>query len=311
MKILVSRVDNIGDVILTLPLCGWLKKSIKDCEVYFLGKELTRDIVAKSQFIDKFYVWDGSLPKVDCILHVFPNKEVAIKAKKERIKLRVATSHRLYHFLYCNRLVNFSRIRSDLHEAQLNFKLLEGLKINFLPKREDLHKLCGWSGENHKFPGLDAGKFNLVFHIKSRGSAKEWKSSNYLELAKSLPSETFNIILTGTKEESLLIKEEIPEIFRLDNIINTTGKLSLQELIKLLSSCDGLLACSTGPLHIASVSGTNTLGLYPKNRPMHAGRWAPIGEKSSFIEESNESTYKYLSISVDQVKLVLMKWIQA
>ena len=43
------------------------------------------------------------------------------------------------------------------------------------------------------------------------------------------------------------------------------------------------MACSTGPLHIASALGINTTGLYPPLKPMHPGRWRPIGEKSEVL----------------------------
>ena len=44
-----------------------------------------------------------------------------------------------------------------------------------------------------------------------------------------------------------------------------------------------LYAASTGPLHIAAALGKLTIGLYPPIKPMHPGRWAPLGNLSTFI----------------------------
>ena len=59
--------------------------------------------------------------------------------------------------------------------------------------------------------------------------------------------------------------------------------MSLKELIAFIQKADGLIAASTGPLHIAAVSGKIAIGLYPPIRPMHPGRWAPIGKKAEAL----------------------------
>jgi len=56
------------------------------------------------------------------------------------------------------------------------------------------------------------------------------------------------------------------------------GMLSLDQYIALIAHCQGLIAASTGPLHIAAATGTHAFGIYPPIRPMHSGRWAPIGK---------------------------------
>ena len=308
MKILISRVDSIGDVVLTLPLCGWIKQNLPHCEVHFLCQQMTVDVIRMSEFVDHIHVWDGVLPEVDAILHIFPKKEIAIAAKKQRIATRVGTSHRSIHWRTCNKLVHFSRTKSDLHEAQLNFRLLEGLDVDHTPTLSELPSLIGWRAKKNHSEFL-SDKFDLVFHIKSRGSAKEWKPSNYLEVAKQLSADDFNIILTGTRAEGALIREEVPEIFDLENVTDSTGKLSLGELIDLLASVEGFLACSTGPLHLAAVSGTNALGLYPKTRPMHAGRWGPLGSNSAYLEEKTASKLRYLNIEPALVKEKIESWV--
>ena len=88
-RILISRTDSIGDVLLTLPMAGVLKKHFPDSNVIFLGRNYTRDIVALSSYIDEFISWDDQekLDKhaksnwlktvnADTIIHVFPKVEI-------------------------------------------------------------------------------------------------------------------------------------------------------------------------------------------------------------------------------------------
>ena len=55
------------------------------------------------------------------------------------------------------------------------------------------------------------------------------------------------------------------------------GLLSLDQLMMLIGASDALVAASTGPLHIAAASGIRAIGLFSMRRPIHPGRWAPIG----------------------------------
>ena len=132
-SLIISRTDSIGDVVLTLPMAGYIKKYFPHCKIIFLGRNYTRDVVALSQFVDEFVSWDDVEArknlKADCIIHVFPVKEIAQQAKQNGIKLRVGTTNRLYHWMTCNRLISLSRKNSPLHESQLNLQLLKFLRI--------------------------------------------------------------------------------------------------------------------------------------------------------------------------------------
>ncbi len=151
-------------------------------------------------------------------------------------------------------------------------------------------------------------KFNLLLHIKSFGNAKEWESSNFLRLARQLPADRFQIILTGTKNEGEQIKKEIPDIFTLENSTDVTGHFEIDAFYRFVQCADGLVACSTGPLHIAAAKGIHALGLYPSARPKHAGRWGPLGPKAEFIEDTN-SMDEPLNIPVEAVYQKVMKWL--
>ncbi len=314
-RILISRTDSIGDIILTLPMAGILKKHFPDCTIFFLGNDYTKSIIENSSFIDQFLnVKDLTIEgicqlELNAVIHVFPNKDVARLAKKAQVPIRIGTSHRVFHWVTCNKLISFSRKKSDLHEAILNLKLIQPLGIDSSYKVDDLPKFYGWKVSDTSFKEFATDKFNLVIHMKSKGSAAEWPVSNYMELVKTLPK-VYQVYITGTKAEGELIQNECPEIMNLENVKDVTGLFNLKDFITFIGHADGLLACSTGPLHIAAASGIHALGLYPDQKPMHAGRWAPIGEKAQFIEsniiESNGKSY--LNTDVQEVLSVIESW---
>jgi heptosyltransferase-3 len=324
--IIISRTDNIGDVMLTLPLAGHIRQKFPEANILFLAKKYIRPIIESCEHINKFVDWDEiqSLPSEDqlsrlksfnaeVILHIFPNIEVAALASKAGIPNRVGTSHRSYHWLYCNKRVSFTRKGSDLHEAQLNVELAKPLGITSIPKLEEIKSLYGftkipkWTGEEL----IDKNRFNLILHPKSRGSAREWEWKNWNQLAEILPKEKYKLFVTGTENEGEEIRKNL--LINHPEITDLTGKLDLAQLVAFISKADGLVACSTGPLHIAAALGKRAIGLYPSIRPMHPGRWAPLGQKAAYLvleKECSDCKKKNYcscinSLTPEQVKALL------
>jgi heptosyltransferase III len=290
-RILISRTDSIGDVMLTLPMCVWIKKQFPLATLIYLGKSYTKPVVNCFSVVDEFVDWNTfeKLPTVekinrlrelniDTIIHVFPNKEIAQLAKKTKIKHRIGTSHRGFHFLTCNNKVNFTRKNAKEHESQLNFHLLKPLGLKEIPSLEEVNKMT----EFFSVPTIELPndlaiptKKSIVLHPKSQGSAVEWPIESYIRLAEKLTQNNWTVYFTGTEKEGLLFREFLPAN---QHIIDLTGKLDLTELIVFISKVTALVACSTGPLHIAGFVNTHTIGLFSPRIPIHPGRWQPLGK---------------------------------
>lgn len=328
-KIIISRTDSIGDVVLTLPLAGILKKKIPGVQIYFLGQSYTRAVVQCCGHVDRFIDKDefkklkenekrGLLKvlDVDAIVHVFPDKEIAHLAKKAKIPTRIGTSHRLFHWTTCNYRLNFTRKNSELHESQLNVKLLAPFGINEVYSLNELHSLAGFSNKfslPEKWKNLlDPGKKKIILHPKSKGSAREWSLANFSKLVDLLPADKFQLFVSGTEEEKIHLKEFIEE--NKNKIVDVTGQFSLEEFIAFIDSCDGLVAASTGPLHIASALNKRAIGIYPSMRPIHPGRWKPIGENSVALSlekncsdcKSSGSCYCMNEITSERISKLLL-----
>ncbi|WGL61205.1 glycosyltransferase family 9 protein [Pigmentibacter sp. JX0631] len=295
-NVVISRTDNIGDVVLTLPLAGILKEYIPEVKIFFLGKKYTEPIISASKHIDHFLNWDllkdsknlaseFNKNKIDTIFHVFPNREIAKAAFTAKVKNRIGTNRRIFHWLYCNKKVNLTRKNSQLHESQLNTILLSPINITKAFSLSDLSSYYGLSkfkSLNRNFINLiDSSKFNLILHPKSKGSAREWSKKNFIDLANSLSGKEYQIFFSGSKEEQPFIENEI--IPYCNSSKSIAGIFDLPEFISFINLCDGLIANSTGPLHIASALGKKTIGLYPPIKSMTPQRWAPVGFNANFI----------------------------
>jgi transcriptional regulator with PAS, ATPase and Fis domain len=56
-RIIISRTDSIGDVMLTLPMCVWLRDHYIDAELIYLGRGYTKPVIDAFSVIDRFIDW--------------------------------------------------------------------------------------------------------------------------------------------------------------------------------------------------------------------------------------------------------------
>src|SRR5205085_4214283 len=130
----------------------------------------TQPVIDLSDHIDSFLNYDEFeklndvdraeflfAQKADAIIHVYPRRTIAQAARRARIPLRIGTSHRFYHLFSCNKLIHFSRRKAELHEAQLNVKLLEGMGIKIQPSLMELVSYYGL-----KQPSTPSTKFDSI-----------------------------------------------------------------------------------------------------------------------------------------------------
>ncbi len=289
VNIILTRNDGVGDMVLMFPMAAVLKSHFPDIKIAVLGKKYTKALVDACVYIDQFIdeddyfssdvLIDGLKPQD--IVHVRTNKQVALRAKALKIPLRIGTSSRLYHWFTCNRLVHLRRKTSTLHEAQLNIKLLAPLGIVKSYSTVELQSMFGIKKleplEEQYAQLLQKNKFNIIIHPKSQGSSREWPIDHFIHLINLLDSDKYNVILSGVEKEKDFVQQIIDGVNK--PVINMAGKLPLGQFIAFLNACDGIVANATGPLHVGAALGIHAFGIYPPIKPIHPGRWAPLGKK--------------------------------
>ncbi|MGB0423493.1 MAG: glycosyltransferase family 9 protein [Flavobacteriales bacterium] len=309
--IIISRTDGIGDVVLTLPLVGALKVLFPKVKISFLGRSYTKSIIDACVHVDHFMDWDEiekSNPSkameesgADVIFHVFPRPEILVAAKAAKIPFRIGTARRWTAVRTINKPLFYSRKNSDLHEAQLNLRMLEGLGIKRGYTLDGIAKMFGLRAPrlaDNYFRKIK-GKRIVVLHPMSHGSALEWPLKKFSDLTELLVKANYTVAITGTAKEGESMRKELP--WHLPGVLDFTGSLDLGQLLALLNKAVGIVAASTGPLHMAAAVGTPALGLYSPKRPIFPTRWAPIGRYTDFLECEVHPTSGQLPFHAEEV----------
>lgn len=291
---IISQIKNIGDVILCLPTASLLKQAFPECKVSLLALSYTHPVAKHCPDIDALIDWDKLKDgdeqqladmlfkqKASCIIHLANNQKIAKAAFIAHIPIRIGTGQRIYHWRYCNKLVNQARRNSKLHELQLNAQLLKPLNIKHSYSKSELIQLMSLNAPKCDLPATIASNLKtkqkkVILHPGSNGHGREWPMEYYQELAQRLNDKGHLVIFTGSQVESDRFKSLI-DISPF--AINTMGKLNLEQLMQLIADSDLLLASGTGPVHIAAALNIPTVGLFPPRKGISPRRWAPPGQK--------------------------------
>lgn len=294
MKILINRNDNLGDIIYTLQLAALLKSHYSNCQVFFLVRNYALPLFDFTPNVDGCLSWEvisnatkqerqNLLQTFDVFINAKASKAAAKFAKEAKIKLRIGNTHRIFHWLYCNKLVSIKRKHSSQHEIELNSQFLRPLIDDALPNIEQQFKLINLQkieDETIK-PYLSSTKQNIICHPASNGNGREWPIAHYINLIQQADKSKYHFVLTGSPGEKTVtdkIHQACPDT------TNIAGETNLKQLISLIGKAQLLISAGTGPLHIAAAIGTPTIGLFPPKHALDSKRWGPPFPWSTNLE---------------------------
>jgi len=285
-KILIYKLDSLGDSILCLPMIKHLKENTKAKIIVACSKE-NYPIFQGQKFIDKIILFNSS--KLD-LRNIRKN---IIKLKKEKIDIAIdggQTSNisAIFSYLTSKNSIGFKKIKGKTRNKVYDFpiyldpkkhmvenymSLLGPLKIKG-GKNPKLLKLKYSKKEDEKIKKLIERRKNLVgLHLWNIFPHKQWVGKKLIKLIEYLVIEKYNIILVGSKEESFLIAKTLKNINKkyLKNILNLAGEINIKELIALTPKLKLFIALDGGPMHIASAMKTPVIGLFGHETPVRYG----------------------------------------
>lgn len=322
-KLLISRIDAIGDLALTLPAIGWLKSVQPDLSIEVLASAYASDVARACEFVDQVHIWPSEEAAqahffnnlhIDHIIHVHPQPLIARHAKQQGISKRSGVYGRFYHIMNCNDWLFMSRSRTGLHESYLNL-LVVAKSTKHAPPSFELFKnnIVRWSGLSHLRSASASSQKKVILHPFSRGSGREWPIGHFAVLAHQLVAHQYVPLLCGTQGDLDRMQSHLHE-FPSDTQC-LMGAMNLQQYIELIGQSAGLVASGTGPLHVASLMGVPVVGLYPPRPEIDSKRWGVLSPHGSSLQVGlscsntceNQSCFCMKKITVDAVATEILK----
>lgn len=262
-KILIIKLDAIGDVLRTTAILPALKEQYPDSHITWCTKKNAKDIFTKNHFVDDviFIEEDAfyrmSIEEYDYVINLDTSKlssaiaSLSISSKKVGFILNSKgyvepTSKAAQTWLLMSAFddVKFANEKSY---QQLMYEILE-LKSKISPPililNDDNKALYS------KFD-LNNQKLTIGFNtgVGTKWPNKGWSTEKWDGLFNSLKNHDLNLLLLGGPEEKEKNKFFISKY---DFLIDTGCDNSILDFVSIVNLCDILITADTFALHIAT-----------------------------------------------------------
>jgi len=338
LRILITRTDRIGDVVLSVPLIKILRKNFPQSYIAFMVRPYTKDLLIGNPYLNEVLIYDkygehksfrGSLrflrelkkQKFDLALILHPTNRCHLLCFFAKIPVRIGYDIKM-GFLNNIKIPHLKHLGLK-HELEYNLDFLKVLGIEY--KKEEIEFYLPIKRESEErienlFKELGIKEKDLIICINPTAScpSKIWRPQKFKELIELLIENLkAKVILIGSKDR-IDICEFIEKNIKY-KIINLCGMLSLADLISLLKRITVFVSCDSGPVHIANALGKKCVVIFGRNQPgLGPKRWAPFGEGHKILHKdvgckeclAHNCKKRFLcleSITVDEVFKALLE----
>jgi lipopolysaccharide heptosyltransferase II len=121
------------------------------------------------------------------------------------------------------------------------------------------------------------GRPLLVFHVGAGTAAKSWPAEHWRELiGRAVVDLDANVVLVGGNSEVAAARRITEDRFW-PNVMDWTGRLTIDQLAALARRADVFVGADSGPAHLAAATGTTVVVLFSGTG--EARQWRPWGDK--------------------------------
>jgi lipopolysaccharide heptosyltransferase II len=304
-RILVIRLDLIGDLVLSMTTVRALKRTYPEASIDLLALPASTKVVLHDPDLNEIISYDPNVwrrPKAllhiknwsnaykllrqlrahqyDIAVSIF-GKWAAIIAMLSGSKRFVGYGHESYPGMMTDSVPGWHwRTGDHKHEVDYCLELARaaGATINPVDRtprlfvdplaHQQLQQLLAQAG-------IVPEKPFIVCHVCSNnGQSKRWPIPHWATLLDKLIRELdAQVVLTGASDDTLLIESVTRKMQ--EQAIDLAGKTSLPQLVALLQQADLVISGDSGPMHIAAAVGTPLIAIHGPTDPALSGPVSP------------------------------------
>jgi lipopolysaccharide heptosyltransferase II len=286
-RILIFELNWLGDILFSFPLLRALRQRYPEAYITCVTVPRYSDLLVHNRWINYVHVLSDSThistlfeklafirmlraERYDVSVLLKPSRTRALISRMSGIPERISFAGKNAPL---TREVDIPR--DHIHRADQLLSLAGAMGVDsadgtyeYFYGREDREKaqavLRKAGGGAHRIVALNPG---------GNWEAKRWPRERFAELGREL-LKRFNdieIMVTGALKDVKLAQEIVSLIGNAEKCYSIAGKTSLNQLAALFDKCALVVSADSGPLHLASATGTDTIGLYGPTSPQITG----------------------------------------
>ena len=298
-RIVVCKLKGMGSIVQASALLATLRKNYPAAEIIFVSTEANKSILnfysdsingtiliqdnsiiqlIKSSISALWKLWKFR-PQLYIDIEVYSNYSsllCTLSAASNRFGYYKSDKNYrsgLYtHLMYYN-------IKAPLSEIYLQMARILPIKEvdqELIPlilsdeiQSNSIQKLRGFNPQIEPFNYLVINPNASDLRLERR-----WPAEYFIQLIheiRVLKPEMF-LVLIGNKQEAKYVNEIAKHFQQNNRVIDSSGKLKLDELIAVMNNANGIITNDTGPLHLALALRKKTVGLFGPCAPDQYGQ---------------------------------------
>ncbi|MBI3399617.1 MAG: lipopolysaccharide heptosyltransferase II [Deltaproteobacteria bacterium] len=313
-KILIIKLGAIGDLLMTTPAIRTLKKANPTARISLVVGKSSKMAVSGNPYIEELIECD------DYIIYKARFLQKAGYALSLRYLLRkrkfdtAIVFHRDWRFNFFAFLcgiperIGFDRngegrfltkkvgINDVRHQIDHYLEIVKSFGIH--DDGRDMDFAISKEAENVADKILQTGSLRKgdiaigilaggASNIKTEMPQKRWPLEYYRELSNKLIADGYKVILLGAesdKPNADAILKHVPEGLNRGNaaynIIDLTGKTTLEETAAVMKRCNVIVTHDSGPMHLASAVGVPVISIFGPTDPRE---YYPLSRNSYYF----------------------------
>ena len=301
MKICISKIDRMGDMVLTLPVIKAIKIKNPIFKIYVLASHRNAKVLENLSYIDKIFIID-----TNSIIKTIFKKLFIIRKCNFDFYINFSPTFLSYFFCYFSNakknatLIFLSRYKKFIY-SKLLIRILSKIFCNYvhtinryvkLKKNEDIHqtkmmfdliKICQISCDNNtsteislpkeKLNLVDVNKYLITIHLTERWINRYYSEENFLELIQLLPKNKYRYVLTTDfstinkfnkiyNNFNIINNKNLVFINKLKDNITILDNLNYKNWLKVIYASKQVITPECGILHIAAACKVPVIIIY-------------------------------------------------
>lgn len=324
-RILVVKLDHIGDFITALPAMRRLKQHFPLATLHVLAASGARAFAEAEACIDGFIEFEffharSGLGQKDLteddymalrarlLPHAF---DLAIDLRKHADTREVLRHVPARFFAGFDHMGQFTFLdvalewegdknlhRKRTHVTDDLITLVEAVGVAAIEERTSLTTPTWPAPALPDFLSADVralfAKPVVAVHPGVGTVMRQWPADHFAALIDLLvEAGGVNVVILGGPDEVALAHEVLEKVGQRAAVASVAGHTSLQELTLLLASCAMYVGNNSGPKHIAAAIGVPTIGVH--SGVIDPTEWAPIGKRALALRRDMTCSPCYLA----------------
>jgi len=326
-KILVSRIDHLGDVLLATCALPHLKRAYPDAKIDFLIGEWAKDLLVNNPYVNETITYNSFLHnRSGSLWHRIRSDAISFlnafkKIRKERYDLSIdlrayfINSIPLLYLSGVEYIVGYGTggfgflldkevlYRTGIHEVLHIADLIKSIGVDV--KDEEIRPLYKISilGEERaksllKSEHIQSGESFILIHPGTSDKKKEWNIQGWKTIINDLKQSGVKIVLCGGSNDIHIVKAILSEGSQ-NGIVNITSPLPLEVFAGVVKRASLVIGLDSFPCHLAAALGTPTVVLWSGiNDP---AQWRPYGNNVKIVRKDPSCAPCYRSKGCEQM----------